>query len=206
MPNPDVLTTLGLWIEPTEHILRCCRDDCRHAISVDGSRPITHLRDKHNVPLAKRRDLTALLKTMNLRNPDQASPLADGSAEVRPLRLYDGYACRLCNFRTISLQLMKRHFAEPVSANPGCPHSTNGASKGYSLNVDEHIEYVYLQTWKSGPGRKYWLVRKNGNAIRPAGGQQASDHLTAVGNVRKRVFRFVGTSYRMPKTAQGYRA
>ena len=117
---------------------------------------------------------------MNLRNPDQASPREDGSTEIRLLRVYDGYACRLCKFRTTSLQLMKRHYTEPLTAGQGCPCDTSRAPKRSSTHVDDLIEYVYLQTWKSGPGRKYWLVKKNESAIRPVGGQQGSDHLMAV--------------------------
>lgn len=46
--------------------------------------------------------------------------------------------------------------------------------------MDRFIEYVYLQTWTTGPSRKYWIVNWNGSPLRPAGGRQAQKHLESV--------------------------
>ncbi|KAH6604301.1 telomere-associated helicase [Trichoderma cornu-damae] len=46
--------------------------------------------------------------------------------------------------------------------------------------LDDHIEYVYLQTWTPIHNRRYWIVEHNGITIRPAGGQPAQDHIESV--------------------------
>ncbi|KAJ6436771.1 Alpha-galactosidase 2 [Purpureocillium lavendulum] len=87
-----------------------------------GSRVTTHLRDKHDIPEDARKGLTSFLKALPgppLREPDEAPPRTDGSEEHILLRVYDGFSCRSCAFRTISIQSMRRHFSD--SAGRQCP-------------------------------------------------------------------------------------
>lgn len=107
MRGPEHLTALGLWVEPDVRTLICCRNECKSAISVNDSRPTTHLRDKHKVPLEARKDRTKYLATLDLRSPNQVGPRKDGSPENPLLQVREGFACRHCSFRTVSLQLMK---------------------------------------------------------------------------------------------------
>lgn len=69
MQDP-LLTRLGLWVDADVHILICTRDGCKTAISAEGSRTTTHLRDKHTSLLEERRELTRLLQKLQLNNPE----------------------------------------------------------------------------------------------------------------------------------------
>ncbi|KAF4337559.1 telomere-associated helicase [Fusarium beomiforme] len=44
-------------------------------------------------------------------------------------------------------------------------------------DLDSLFNYVYLQTWASGPGRQYWIFEHNGSQQRPIGGQGVQNHL-----------------------------
>ncbi|KAJ9419655.1 hypothetical protein QL093DRAFT_2371079, partial [Fusarium oxysporum] len=35
-------------------------------------------------------------------------------------------------------------------------------------DIETYFEYVYLQTWASGPSRAYWIVERDGRLVRPA--------------------------------------
>ncbi|EXL94443.1 hypothetical protein FOIG_12639 [Fusarium odoratissimum NRRL 54006] len=47
-------------------------------------------------------------------------------------------------------------------------------------DLDSLFHYVYLQTWASGPGRQYWIVKRNGSQQRPIGGEEVQNHLRLV--------------------------
>ncbi|KAJ6439022.1 GTPase activating protein [Purpureocillium lavendulum] len=67
------------------------------------------------IKLLPRKGLTSFLKALPgppLREPDEAPPRTDGSEEHILLRVYDGFACRSCAFRTISIQSMRRHLSD----------------------------------------------------------------------------------------------
>ncbi|KAK7583533.1 hypothetical protein V3481_012819 [Fusarium oxysporum f. sp. vasinfectum] len=49
-----------------------------------------------------------------------------------------------------------------------------------SKDLDSLFHYVYLQTWASGPGRQFWIVKRNGNQQRPIGGDEVQNHLRLV--------------------------
>jgi hypothetical protein len=66
------LESLSLWVHPDSRLLICFDEDCRHAISPNGSHPTDHLRDKHKIPLSRRKGLSKVLATLNLKNPEQA--------------------------------------------------------------------------------------------------------------------------------------
>jgi hypothetical protein len=104
------LESLSLWVHPEARLLICFDDNCKHAISPNESHPTNHLRDKHKIPLSRRKGLSKVLATLDLKNPDQAAPLADGSPEDKRLRSYDGFSCLHCEYRTINLTLIIQHY------------------------------------------------------------------------------------------------
>lgn len=138
--DAQLLATLGLSIDAGANVLICCREGCRHALPADGSRTTTHLRDKHKVSLDARRGLTRTLGTLNLQNPAQVAPGEDRSPEHPLLQTHEGYACRYCAFRTISLQLSKRHYADPQVADD-CPMVKVGAREDLR-DVGNFTEYA----------------------------------------------------------------
>jgi Orsellinic acid/F9775 biosynthesis cluster protein D len=176
MAAEELLTNLKLYIDHNARVLVCRRNQCLCALSTAGSRVTTHLRDKHNVPSDARKGLTKMLRSQGILDPDEAPPREDGSPEHPYLRTYDGFACGGCTFRTVSLQSMKRHFSDPTMRDQ-CRHYGQFRS---SNELDELFQYVFLQTWVSGPGRQYWLIERNGSRLRPIGGQQVQDHLRSM--------------------------
>ncbi|WKT53721.1 hypothetical protein QSH57_004305 [Fusarium oxysporum f. sp. vasinfectum] len=140
----EFLESLSLWVHPEARLLICFDDNCKHAISPNGSHPTNHLRDKHKISLSRRKGLRKVLATLDLKNPDQAAPLADGSLEDKKLRSYDGFSSKTC----------------PTTPN------TRGDVAG--RQTSRHFEYVYLQTWASGASRAYWIVERDGRLVRPA--------------------------------------
>ena len=180
-PSSDLFTALGLLVDPDSAALLCCWKDCKCAVAVDASRLTTHLGEKHKVPLHARKGLTKSLATLNLRNPDQLVPRDDRSPKHPALVVYDGFACGQCGFRTINLQLIKRHFSRSLPADYNCPcNNTITTDDTNPRNLDKLIDYVYLQTWTTGPGRKYWIIEQNGTILRPGGGPEAQDHIQSV--------------------------
>lgn len=165
----SLLIRLGLCVDADAKVLICTRDGCKTAISVKGSRATTHLCDKHNSPLEERRGLTALLRKLELNSPDldahKILPREDGSPEHPHLRVENGFHCKECGYRSISLQLLKRHYTDAKPAGQVCPSRTEGESR--RVDTESLIEYVYVQTWYHGPRSKYWLVSRNGSTIRP---------------------------------------
>ncbi len=184
------LANLDLYHDENAHLLICVRDGCKFALSAEGSRVTTHLRDKHNVSSEARKGLSRLLKSFapqGILNPEKAEPRPDGSPEHDKLRVYDGFLCRYCPFRTISPQLIRRHLA--ISTFGGsdtytCPNISEVCSfRG--RDIDKNMEYVFLQSWTVGSNRKYWVIERDGDIIRPPSGQDIHDHMAAVRDRQK---------------------
>ncbi|RYC80363.1 hypothetical protein BFJ63_vAg16753 [Fusarium oxysporum f. sp. narcissi] len=149
----EFLESLSLWVHPEARLLICFDDNCKHAISPNGSHPTNHLRDKHKISLSRRKGLRKVLATLDLKNPDQAAPLADGSLEDKKLRSYDGFSCLHCKYRTINLTLIIQHYSQDL---PNYPQHPRRFSR--KADIETYFEYVYLQTWASGASRAYWIV------------------------------------------------
>lgn len=156
------LESLSLWVHPDSRLLICFDEDCRHAISPNGSHPTDHLRDKHKIPLSRRKGLSKVLATLNLKNPEQAAPLVDGSPEDKRLRSYDGFSCLHCEYRTINLTLIVRHYSQDLPEYPQHPRKSTRRA-----DIETYFEYVYLQAWASGSSRAYWIVERYGRPDAP---------------------------------------
>lgn len=166
----NLLDELYLYVDYEAHALICCREGCRCALSIAGSRVTTHLCNTHHVPAGVRKGLIKLVNSIQgLRNPDDIEPRPDRSAEHIWLQRYKGFLCARCDFCTISLQLITRHFSDP-SMEGHCDHYSKMRSGG---DFDTLFGYIWLQTWTNGPHRKYWVVECNRSLIRPIGKGQA---------------------------------
>ncbi|CAM1507683.1 Fc.00g073240.m01.CDS01 [Cosmosporella sp. VM-42] len=172
----ETLAKLELWFDPKVRLLICSRPTCKYALSTKSAAITSHLRDKHRIPPQARKGLSRLLKTLDLRNPKEVGTLADASPEHPQLKLHDGFACRQCQFKTIHLPAIKRHFSDPSAST--CPN--NAVSNTGRSNTDDLFEYVYLQTWTTGSSRKYWIIEQGGNIARPVNDQRTDEHLMAV--------------------------
>ena len=175
-------TSLKLWIDHDAAALICCYDRCRCAISVRASRATSHLRHFHGISTDQKKGLTQQLAAFQLRNPEDIPALEDGSPQHPQLRIYEGFACNQCKFRTTSLQIItKRHFSRGPE---GYSCSSATAIRKFAARKDDFVEPVRLQTWITGPGRKYWIIANDGNAADFVGNQQVNtkevDHYQSV--------------------------
>lgn len=167
------LAQLQLYADSHERVLICCHSERGYALSVTASQATSHLRDKHNTPIALRAGLTRYLKHQHahsFRNPTDVAPRRDGSQVHRMLRLHDGFACRECPYRTINHNEMSRHISKEHL----------GGRQASRQRIDPYYDDVYLQTWTHGATRRYWTVERNGSTIRPVDGQGAVEHIQLV--------------------------
>ncbi|KAL9566932.1 hypothetical protein ACKAV7_008701 [Fusarium commune] len=160
--SSEFLNSLSLWVHPKSRLLICFDKNCRHAISPNGSHPTNHLRDKHNIPLSRRKGLSKVLAKLELKSPDGAAPLPDGSPEERRLRSYDGFSCLHCRYRTINLTLIIQHYSQGLPEYPQYPRRSTRRA-----DIEAYFEYVYLQAWACGSSRVYWIVERDGQLTRP---------------------------------------
>ncbi|KAI7763202.1 hypothetical protein LZL87_014075 [Fusarium oxysporum] len=159
--SSEFLNSLSLWVHPKSRLLICFDKNCRHAISPNGSHPTNHLRDKHNIPLSRRKGLSKVLAKLELKSPDGAGPLPDGSPEERRLRSYDGFSCLHCRYRTINHTLIIQHYSQ------GLPeYSQHPRRSTRRADIEAYFEYVYLQAWDCGSSRVYWIVQRDGQLTR----------------------------------------
>ncbi|KAM6506734.1 hypothetical protein FALCPG4_018851 [Fusarium falciforme] len=180
MATQELLSNLNLFHDARARVLICTQDDCKFALSNGPSRVTTHLRDKHNIPTEARKGLSRLLKSLSppgLLDPDEAPLRADGSPEHDKLRVYEGFACIHCPFRTISRQLIRRHLSSPPD---DCRFKADHARPRPRRDLDQQFECVYLQTWTTGSTRKYWIIKRGGSIVRPVDGPAVQAHLRAV--------------------------
>jgi hypothetical protein len=85
--------------------------------------------------------------------------------------VHEGYACRECEFYTISFNMMTSHLSKV--------HLRERASKP---RADDLYDDVFLQTWGGGPTRKCWtnVISVNGSTLRQANLPCADKHLKSV--------------------------
>ncbi|WKT53616.1 Protein of unknown function DUF3505 [Fusarium oxysporum f. sp. vasinfectum] len=180
MANTSLLDNLQLFLDTSARLLICTRESCKFALSNGPSRITTHLRDKHNISAEARKGLNKLLKSLSPvpLEPDDASPRADGSPEHDKLRVYEGFACINCQFRTINLPLTRRHQSNPP--DDCCNSRARSAQPRRRRDLDPQFEYVYLQTWTTGSTRKYWIIKRGGSMVRQMDSPAVQAHLHGV--------------------------
>ena len=132
-----------------------------------------HLRNKHSLPSDDRRAATSLLRSriLTINNAASILPRKDGS-EIHPhLRVYNGFVCSYCIFRTISKSIISRYVTDVHR------------QKIFELRArtDEMYIPMYLQIWTKNPADKqYWVVEKNRSNIRPVKRTNTYNHLKEV--------------------------
>ncbi|KAJ2967937.1 hypothetical protein NQ176_g9424 [Zarea fungicola] len=164
------LHELGLYIDPYASVIICSHPECQYALCLKGSRVATHLQQRHNVPRQGLKGLKQVLKSIpNLCSSEKATLYPDGSPVHQQLRVYDGYVCVICGFRTVSLAFIRDHIHG---------HQTN---RDYRYNkapalyaVDQLFEPVFLQTWAAGPAQSYWIVECEDYTMSPVYSQSST--------------------------------
>jgi hypothetical protein len=112
MPSLEVLQSLHLTIDPTANFLICCQQECRYALSPNLTQVSNHLGDKRHILNEVPRQVTQVLNGHLLQDPAQAAPQDDEAPEIVNLRVYGGYVCRSCDFRTINETTARRHVGD----------------------------------------------------------------------------------------------
>jgi hypothetical protein len=167
--TPALLARCNLYVDRENQALICRL--CKSALATASSQVTTHLDKKHGVPKELRKGLTQHLRRHPgaFKDPSSIPPRTRGSTAHPELQVHEGFACRECDFCTISIKHMTSHLRQL--------HLRDRTSK---LRADDLYDDVFLQTWGDGPTRKYWTVAINGTALRPLMLPHADEHLRSV--------------------------
>ncbi|KAF2715921.1 hypothetical protein K431DRAFT_236565 [Polychaeton citri CBS 116435] len=108
------LLALGLHWDKDAGAIICTK--WRYVLQTKGDRVSRHLGDKHDVPPTLRKGLSAFMKYLSLPDPNQIPPRADYSPPHPHPAVYLGGACKHCDYRSTSLELVRHH----LSKTHGC--------------------------------------------------------------------------------------
>ncbi|KAH7111527.1 hypothetical protein EDB81DRAFT_848972 [Dactylonectria macrodidyma] len=147
--TPFPSTDVGLHYNLPEPAIICTH--CRYALQVDDiSR---HLRKNHDVLKSTRRHLNSLIRSLHLPNPDLLPARADGSTPHPHLALQVGAACKYCDLRSTSLEVLSRHLKKAHE----CEIRRAGSKRKYWLR--DHIEErLTFQSWTAKDILRSWIV------------------------------------------------
>ncbi len=170
MADYPLLAAVNLVYDPLGPALIC--KTCQYALAVSKSQVTSHLWEKHSICPESRRDITPLIRSLEISNPTEL-PLRPDHSLVHPyLQVYHGYTCVTCKHRTINLDTITRHVIY-------CCPPPRAATAPRRRNPDDLYHDVLLQSWVSGASRKYWIVRR-ADAHDPLRVFSSSTHLEAV--------------------------
>jgi hypothetical protein len=144
----SLLTDVNLVYDPQGPVLIC--KTCGYALAVSRSQVTSHLWEKHQISPESRRNITSLIRSLQIPDPTGIPLRPDQSLSHPYLKVCRGYACHTCDSRTINLDTITRH----VSSCRPQPLSRR------RKNPDDLYQDVFLQSWVSGASRKYWIVRQ----------------------------------------------
>ncbi|OBR02115.1 hypothetical protein CH63R_14416 [Colletotrichum higginsianum IMI 349063] len=133
------LEALQLYMNKPEPVLIC--RPCGYALKSFGERVSRHLAEKHDVPKTQRRGLSALVKSLQLGDPNDVAPRPDGLPPHEALTATRGHACRHCSYRTASDDLVCRHLSKA--------HGIKDWRKADGWQRDQIHSGVLLQSWSS---------------------------------------------------------
>jgi hypothetical protein len=143
------LEELGLHLNSPEAAVLCVH--CKFALKPTGDRVTRHLGEKHNVPNALRAWVSQYIRSLKLSDPSKLAPRPDGSPYHPHLAVSLGAACKHCDYRTTSTDLLGRHLVK----------SHGRKRKSSSWMRDDVIEGVLLQSWVQSGTRGFWIVDRN---------------------------------------------
>jgi hypothetical protein len=112
MAEYSLLPAVNLVFDPLGPALIC--KTCRYALAVSGSQVTSHLWEKHQICPESRRDITVLIRSIQIPNPREIPLRPDDSLAHPHLKIYHGYRCRTCSYRTINLD-------KKLGRTPGAP-------------------------------------------------------------------------------------
>jgi hypothetical protein len=128
------------------------------------------------VPEELRKGLTRYLNKEHphdFRDPATLPTRPDGSTPHPKLQLHEGYACRLCHYRTTIPFKIAQHLSK---------EQRNGQRTSRS-ELDNSYDDVYLQTWTHrahGVEQQYLVVKVNGSLTRLVADKDTFAHLQSM--------------------------
>ena len=146
----EKLSYFNLYLNQPERALICLL--CGYALQTRGQQASRHVGDKHGIPRSERKGLTALIQSLALEDPNLLPSREDWSVPHNLLLVSSGYACKSCDFRTTSVDLVQRHFSQD--------HGWKGSRKRDGWQQD-HVHMVDLQSWSQNGRRKFWIVQQD---------------------------------------------
>ncbi|KAK4232794.1 hypothetical protein C8A03DRAFT_39574, partial [Achaetomium macrosporum] len=150
-PQPELdrrLAELGLIINAPEPAVIC--RSCGYALQPNGECVTRHLADKHGIQKELRHGLTPYIHSLRLPDPNTLPLRSDWSPAHPNLAPRAGVACRHCNYRTTSVDLVTRHLAKA--------HNRRRAQRQKGWLRDEVFQGVVLQSWTQNGARGYWIA------------------------------------------------
>ena len=133
--TPALLARCNPYVNRENQALICRL--CNSALATANSQVTTHLDKKHGVPKKLRKGLTQHLRQHSgaFKDPSSIAPRLQGSTAHPKLQVYKGFACRQCEFCTVSIKHMTSHLRQL--------HLRDRPSK---LRADNLYNDVFLQT------------------------------------------------------------
>lgn len=137
---------LGLFLNRPEPCIICIA--CQYALHPSAEAVSKHLWSVHKTPPAARKGLNRVVKSLQFPNPSTL-PVRDNGSTLHPhLAVLNGAACKICDFRTTSVELMGRHMSKE--------HRRKNDRKTWAS--DKVDLGVRLQSWTTSGNRVYWVV------------------------------------------------
>lgn len=121
---------------------------CKYALQTKGEGVSGHLGDKHDILPILRKGLSAFIKYLSLPNPNQIAPRADYDPPHPHLAVYSGGVCKHCNYRSTSLELVRRHLSKAHRCKSDQKHWLRDS-------VESDLQ---LQSWTVNGVRDFWVV------------------------------------------------
>jgi hypothetical protein len=141
LPLPEALRQ-WLTLNSEFRVLVCHDTDCQQAVSPDATS--RHLRDKHQVKLEFRQQLTEYLKEWQWQYDFHSVPLPLAGLTPQPvLPIFNGFQCQECDYLTRSSDNIRKH---------------NSKEHGKKAKNKEVFQAVQLQTWFGEKRARYWVV------------------------------------------------
>ncbi|KAL0764704.1 hypothetical protein CaCOL14_012794 [Colletotrichum acutatum] len=153
------LEALQLHLNEPEPVLIC--RPCGYALKPFGERVSRHLAEKHNICKSQRRGLSALVKTLDLGDPNDVAPRPDGLPAHQSLTVTRGHACRHCSYRTASDDLICRHISKT--------HGIKDSRKADGWQRDHIYSGILLQSWSQNGTRGFWIAQPRTSELPPLG-------------------------------------
>ena len=136
----EELELLHLHLDSLESVITC--RICKHALA---PKSVSQHPGKHDVPRWRRAHLSRLIREFGLSDPSNLRLKDDQCLPHPHLHIRSGYRCKVCDERTTSWDLFKRH--------------KRGKHGIVGVHTVDQQEQVFLQSWTKNGSSGFWIVK-----------------------------------------------